>query len=122
MCSQHISSARTRKHGDHPHIGVLHWRRVPRIFLRAPLSSDAVAFSLSRGALHLRDGKLPSNFPWSGATGDLPAFEAFDLDELVTKHPRFPLQIRQHPVTVLLFIRLLARIHIRGTIAQHAID
>jgi len=44
------------------------------------------------------------------------------VDELVTEHARFPLQIRQHPVTVLLFINLLARIHRGRTIAQHALD
>ena len=45
-----------------PHIWVLHWLRVPHIFLRAPLSSDAVAFSLSREASHLRDGKLATSY------------------------------------------------------------
>src|SRR5438094_8598906 len=62
MCSQSISGARTRKHGDHPHICVLRWLGVPRIFLSAPLSSDAVAFYLSRGAQHLRDGKLATSY------------------------------------------------------------
>jgi transposase len=62
MCSQSISGARTRKHGDHPHICVLRWLRVPRVFLSAPLSSDAVAFYLSRGAQHLRDGKLATSY------------------------------------------------------------
>ena len=38
---------------------------------------------------------FPNNFPWSGGDWDLPAFKAFDLDELVTEHPRFPLQIRR---------------------------
>ena len=44
-----------------PHTCVRHWLSVPRIFLRAPLSSDAVAFSLSRGASHRRDGKLATS-------------------------------------------------------------
>src|SRR5216683_6840056 len=66
MCSQSISSARTRKHGDHPHICVLRWLGVPRIFLSAPLSSDAVAFYLSRGAQHLRDGKLATSYKLTG--------------------------------------------------------
>src|SRR2546428_6125430 len=64
MCSQSISGARTRKHGDHPHICVLRWLGVPRIFLSAPLSSDAVAFYLSRGAQHLRDGKLATSYKY----------------------------------------------------------
>jgi len=34
------------------------------------------------------------------------------LDELVTKDPSFPLEIGQHPVTVLLFLGSLARINI----------
>src|SRR5438445_12827294 len=62
MCSQSISGARTRKHGDHPHICVLRWLKGPRVFLSAPLSSDAVAFYLSRGAQHLRDGKLATSY------------------------------------------------------------
>ena len=65
---------------------------------------------------------FPSNFPRSGGDGGLPAFTACDLDELVTDHPRFPLQIRQHPVTVWLCIGLLARIHLGRAIAQPAID
>src|SRR5437879_9110929 len=67
MCSQSISGARTRKHGDHPHICVLRWLRVPRVFLSAPLSSDAVAFYLSRGAQHLRDGKLATSYYEDGS-------------------------------------------------------
>ena len=84
-----------------------------------------MAFGGIRGTAHaIRPAfltTLPSNFPWSGGDWDLPAFKAFDVDELVTEHARFPLQIRQHPVTVLLFINLLARIHRGRTIAQHAL-
>ena len=90
-----------------------------RIVLTAPRSSDAVA--LHRGACEqrLRDGKLPSNFPRSERRGT-PAIDGFYVDELVTKPPSFPLQIGQHPVTVLLFIGLLARIHLVGW--QSSID
>jgi hypothetical protein len=66
--------------------------------------------------------KLPSNFPRSERCRGLSAASIFNVDELVTKHPRLPLQIGQYPVTVLLFIGLLVRIHIGGTIAQHVID
>src|SRR5262245_56659179 len=38
--------------------------------------------------------KLPSNFPRSGGDGNLPAFKAFDLDELIAKSLGFALQIR----------------------------
>src|SRR5882672_10501037 len=50
-----------RKYGDHPHSCATHWFGVPHIFLSAPLSSDAVAFSRSRGEPHLRDGKLATS-------------------------------------------------------------
>jgi C-terminal processing protease CtpA/Prc len=49
------------------------------------------------------------------------AVSVVDLDELVSKRPGFALQIGQHPVTVLLFIGLLACLHRGGTIAQHTI-
>jgi hypothetical protein len=62
MCRQSNSRARTRKPGDHPHIRVRRWLGGPRIFLSALLSSEAVAFSLSRGAQHLRDGKLATSY------------------------------------------------------------
>lgn len=70
----------------------------------------------------LRCLKLPSNFLRSERCCGLHRASVFNVDESVTKHPRFPLQIGQHPVTVLLFIGLLSCIHIGGAIAQHAID
>ena len=44
------------------------------------------------------------------------------MDELIAKGLRFALQIRQHPITIFLFIRLLSRINVRCPIPQHAID
>ncbi len=44
------------------------------------------------------------------------------MDELITKSLGFALQIGQHPITILVFIRLLSRIHVGRTIPQHALD
>ncbi len=92
-----------------------------RIVLTAPRSSDAVA--LHRGACEqrLRDGKLPSNFPRSERRGT-PAIDGFYVDELIAKGLGFALQIRQHPIAILLCIRLLSRVHVGRTIPQHALD
>jgi len=44
------------------------------------------------------------------------------VDELITKGLGFALQIGQHPLPILLFVRLLSRIHVGRTIPQHTID
>ena len=59
---QGSSSARTSKRDDHPYIYANLWCGVPRIFLRAPLSSDAVTFPLSRGEPRLHYGKLATRY------------------------------------------------------------
>jgi hypothetical protein len=71
-----------------------------------------------------REGRkgFPSNFPRSERCRGLSAARVFNLNELVAKGLGFPLQIGQHPATVLLFIGLLARIHIGRAIAPHALD
>src|SRR5215510_4678199 len=51
--------------------------------------------------------KLPSNFPRSECRGN-PAIDVFYVDELIAKGLGFALQIRQRPIPILLFIRLLA--------------
>src|SRR6516164_4858625 len=65
--------------------------------------------------------KLPSNFPRSECRGN-PASDVFYVDELIAKGLGFALQIRQHPIAILLFIRLLSRVNVGRTIPQHAID
>ena len=66
--------------------------------------------------------RFPSNFPRLERCGGLSAASGFNVDELVTQHPSFPLQIRQHPIAILLFVRLLSRVNIGGAIPQHAVD
>ena len=117
-----MRSMQANKHGDQAHSYPMFCNEIPRIFLTAPPSYDAVAIYLGPCENRLRDGKLPSNFPRSERCRGLSAASVFNVDELVTKHPSFPLQIGQHPVTVLLFIGLLSGIHIGSAIAQHAID
>ena len=63
------------------------------IFLTAPLSYAAVALSFGQYEKRLRYRKLPSNFPRSERCRGLRAARVFDLHELVTKAPSFPLQI-----------------------------
>src|SRR5712691_1049343 len=58
MRGQCTKSARARKRGDHAHTCSTLWLGVPRIFLIAPLSYDAVAFYLNRGEQRLRYEKL----------------------------------------------------------------
>ena len=65
--------------------------------------------------------KLPSNFPRSERRGH-PAIDAFYVDELIAKGLGFALQSGQYPISILLFICLLARINVGRTIAQHAIE
>src|SRR6516164_6219858 len=55
--------------------------------------------------------KLPSNFPRSECRGN-PASDVFYVDELIAKGLGFALQIRQHPIAILLFIRLLSRVNV----------
>ena len=71
-----------------------------------------------------REGRkrFPRNFPRLERCGGLSRASVCNLYKLVTKYPSFPLQIGQHPVTVLLFIGLLSRINIGGAVAQQAID
>ncbi len=38
------------------------------------------------------------------------------MDELIAKGLGFALQIRQHPITIFLFIRLLSRVNVCRTI------
>jgi hypothetical protein len=64
------------------------------IFLTTPLSYAAVAFSFGPYEKRLRHGKLPSNFSRLERCGGLSTARVCDVHELVTKHPRFPLQIR----------------------------
>jgi hypothetical protein len=44
------------------------------------------------------------------------------MDELIAKGLRFALQIRQHPIPIFLFIRLLSRINVCCPIPQHTVD
>ena len=60
-CGQGIRNAGTRKRGDHAHLCATYWLGVPRLFLSTPLSSDAVAFYLSRGEQRLRYEKLATS-------------------------------------------------------------
>ena len=86
MRGQCTKSARARKRGDHAHTCSTLWLGVPRIFLIAPLSYDAVAFYLNRGEQRLRYEKLATSsffkthspsqavvgepcFSWSGTCG-----------------------------------------------------
>lgn len=95
----------------------------PACFVRAPrhcTSCPEGIFSSHFNMLH-RPEKLPSNFFRSECCCD-PAVDVFYLDELITKRLRFALQIRQHPSTILLFIRLLARVNVICPITQHALD
>ena len=65
--------------------------------------------------------RFPSNFPRSERQGSS-TIHVFNVDELIAKGLGFALQIRQHPIAILLFIRLLARVHVGWTLSQHAID
>ena len=44
------------------------------------------------------------------------------MDELIAKSLGFALQIRQHPIPILLFIRLLSRVNVGRPISQHPVD
>src|SRR5439155_26781269 len=92
------------------------------IFLTTPLSYAAVAFYGGQYKKLLCYGKLPSNFPRLERGSGLRIARVCDVHELVTQHPRFPLQIRQHPIAILLFVRLLSCVNVCRTIAQHAVD
>src|SRR5262249_55686849 len=63
---------KAQKRGDHTPIGATRGLGVRHIFLRAPLSSDAMAFFLSRGEQRLRDAKLATSsyIMWSRTRGD----------------------------------------------------
>src|SRR5713226_6615821 len=93
--------------------------------MRGTSRTDAVMYGSviknDQPASVLRYLKLPSNFPRSERRGN-PTIDVFDVDELIAKGLGFALQIRQHPIAILLFIRLLARVHVGRTIPQHAID
>src|SRR5919206_3479675 len=65
---------------------------------------------------------FPRNFPRSERCCSLSAASVFNVDELIAKGLGFALQIRQHPLTILLLIRLLSRVNVCRTIPQHAID
>jgi hypothetical protein len=56
-----MRSARARKRSDQAHTCSTLWLGVPRIFLIAPLSYDAVAFYLHRGEQRLRYEKLATS-------------------------------------------------------------
>src|SRR5215510_6767877 len=92
------------------------------IFLTTPHSYAAAAFSFGQYEKLLRYRKLPRNFPRLERCGGLSTARVCDVHELVTKHPRFPLQIRQHPIAILLFVRLLSCVNVCRTIPQHAVD
>ena len=103
------------------HISVLHplWSAT---HFSDPLLSDATVGLHNRpGEKRLHHRKLPSNFTRSERRGH-PAIDVFYVDELIAKDLSFALQIRQHPIAILLFIRLLARVHVGRTIPQHALD
>jgi hypothetical protein len=95
--------------------------RSPPIFLTAPLSDNAVALHLGPCEKLWRYRKLPSNFPRSERRGN-PAIDVFYVDELRAKGLGLALQIRQHPIAILLFIRLLARVHVGRPRPHHALD
>ena len=65
--------------------------------------------------------RFPSNFPRSERRGN-PTIDVFYVDELIAKGLGFALQMRQHPIAILVFIRLLARVNVGRTIPQHAVD
>jgi hypothetical protein len=44
------------------------------------------------------------------------------VDELIAKSLGFALQIRQHPIPLFLFIRLLSRVNVGRPISQHTVD
>src|SRR5437016_8742334 len=94
--------------------------------MRGASRTDAVMYGSviknDQPASVLRYLKLPSNFPRLERCGGLSTTRVCDVHELVTQHPSFPLQIRQHPIAILLFVRLLSRVNISGAIPQHAVD
>jgi hypothetical protein len=47
-----------------------------------------------------------------------PVSDVFYVDELIAKGLGFALQIRQHPIAILLCIRLLSRVNVGSTISQ----
>jgi hypothetical protein len=51
-----------------------------------------------------------------------PAIDVFYVDELIAKGLGFALQIRQHPISILLVIRLLSRLHARHTRLETPFD
>ena len=59
---QGLNRAQTSKRGDPPHHCAICWLEVSYFFLRTPLTSDAVALSLSRVEPHLRYGKLATSY------------------------------------------------------------
>jgi hypothetical protein len=65
--------------------------------------------------------RFPRNFPRSERRGH-PAIDVCYVDELIAKGLSFALQMRQHPIAILVFIRLLARVHVGRTILQQALD
>src|SRR5256885_8987682 len=65
--------------------------------------------------------KLPSNFPRSERQCSS-AILVFYVDELIAKSLGVALQICQHPIPILVFIRLLSRVHVCRPIPQHALD
>ncbi len=65
--------------------------------------------------------RLPSNFPRLEHRGH-PAIDVFYVDKLIAKGLGFALQMRQHPIPILWFIRLLARVHGGRTIPQPTVD
>ncbi len=66
--------------------------------------------------------KIPSNFSRSECCRGLRAARVFNVDELIAEGLGFALQTCQHPLTILLFIRLLARVNVGGAIPQQALD
>ena len=44
------------------------------------------------------------------------------MDKLIAQGLGFALQIRQHPIPILVFIRLLARVNVGRTLPQHTVD
>jgi len=70
--------------------------------------------------------KLPPNFPRSehrdNPTIDVFYVDKLIVDKLIAKGLCFALQMRQHPIPILLVIRLLARVNVGRTIPQHPGD